>query len=253
MSRIWGRNLLPTMALVVLFSLAALWPAQAEILRNGSWFCQPEQEKGTAMFEKIPPWWKRYPLTLPVKKEPAAAGPAAMQPPVTTQAEPMTKINLPVPGESQQPSAPPPEPKPVEPPAPFQQERPQVAPVPEPAPVADVAPEAPDPLDKIYFDYDKSDLRPTAIKELDRLAAQLKAKPNAKARITGHCDAIGGDAYNDALSMRRAEAAKRYLIETHGISPDQITIIGRGKREPVAPNETPEGRQFNRRGEFAVQ
>ena len=249
MSRIWGRNLMLTLALAAFFASTLPGPAQAEILRNGNWYSRPERERGTAMFEKIPPWWKRYPIALPagVEKEPAAAGPA-VQPAAAVPAEPKSKIDLPAPGESEPQAAVAvvPEPMPVAPPAPFEQERPEAAPQPEPAPVVD-------PLDKIYFDYDKSDLRPAAIEELDRLAAQLKAKPHAKAKITGHCDAIGSDAYNDVLSLNRALAAKRYLMETHGISEDRITILGRGKREPVAPNETPEGRQFNRRGEFLFQ
>jgi len=249
MSRTRGGKLLLILALAGFFSLAVLWPGRADTLRNGTWYSQPEKEKGTTMFEKLPPWWRKYLPAQPVEpaEEQPAAPPSVVQPVLAAEPAPESKIELPVAEPVAQKEMLPPEPKPTEPPAPFEQEQPEAA------PVEEAAPESPDPLENIYFDYDKSELRPAAIRELNRLAAELKAKPDAKARIVGHCDAIGSDAYNDALSLRRAEAAKRYLMETHGIAPGRINIIGRGKREPAAPNETPEGRQFNRRGEFTIE
>ena len=79
----------------------------------------------------------------------------------------------------------------------------------------------------------------SASKLMQELAEGLKADPEAKANIVGHADSIGSDAYNDALSLRRAESAKRYLVETYGISPDRIHLRAMGKRAPLATNAGP--------------
>jgi OmpA-OmpF porin, OOP family len=72
-----------------------------------------------------------------------------------------------------------------------------------------------------------------------------------RARIAeGHTDSQGDDAYNQELSERRAGAVRQYLIETYGIAADRLEAEGFGESRPVADNETPEGRQQNRRVEL---
>jgi len=76
--------------------------------------------------------------------------------------------------------------------------------------------------------------------------------------IEGHTDSIGSDAYNQRLSERRAAAVKQYLV-SKGVGADRLTTVGRGEKDPVAPNTTPdgkdnpEGRAMNRRAELKVR
>ena len=105
----------------------------------------------------------------------------------------------------------------------------------------------------ILFDYDKADLRAESVVRADRAAAAVHALNNvARLTVVGHCDHIGGHAYNDALSQRRAAAVRDRLLAT-GLAPDRVVSEGRGKRQPIADNETAEGRQLNRRVEFHVE
>ncbi|HUH11565.1 MAG TPA: OmpA family protein, partial [Longimicrobiales bacterium] len=69
--------------------------------------------------------------------------------------------------------------------------------------------------------------------------------------VVGHTDAVGSDDYNQALSERRAQAAADFLV-TQGVSRTAIRTVGRGETEPIASNDTPEGRQMNRRVEVAI-
>ena len=101
------------------------------------------------------------------------------------------------------------------------------------------------------FDFDKSVLKPAGKVALDGLVANL-AKLNVETLIAvGHTDATGSDAYNQALSIRRVEAVKAYLV-SKGIPADQIKTEGRGESQPVASNQTREGRAQNRRVEIQV-
>lgn len=104
-------------------------------------------------------------------------------------------------------------------------------------------------LGDVLFDTAQSTLKPGANLTLDRLASFMKNNPQARVRIEGHTDSVGSDAYNDALSERRADAVAAALIR-RGVSPDSVSTIGRGKAYPVASNDTPEGRQQNRRVEI---
>jgi len=109
----------------------------------------------------------------------------------------------------------------------------------------------------VLFDFDKADLRPDAQPSLARAAELLQSYPAAPVQVRGHTDAKGTDAYNDALSMRRAEAVAAVLARTAG--PGRITARGLGKRQPVAPDtrpdgsDDPEGRQRNRRVEIVIE
>lgn len=106
-------------------------------------------------------------------------------------------------------------------------------------------------LNNIFFDFDKSTLRAESKAELDRLTTMLNEIPNLKIEISGHTDNIGSAAYNKTLSENRAKSVVDYLIKA-GIATDRLTYKGYGFDEPIASNDTDEGRQQNRRTEFKV-
>lgn len=93
----------------------------------------------------------------------------------------------------------------------------------------------------------KSNLRPV----LDRFAVTLNQNPVTTVRIIGHTDNRGTDAINNPLSVNRADATRDYLV-TRGVQLNRIAIDGRGSREPIASNNTAEGRAMNRRVEIFV-
>lgn len=103
----------------------------------------------------------------------------------------------------------------------------------------------------ILFDFAKSDLRPQSQSDLADLAQSLKKYPNTDVVIYGHTDNVGSDATNDPLSLRRAQAAGNYLV-AQGVASSRVTTVGRGKREPIASNDTEAGRQQNRRVEIGI-
>ena len=109
----------------------------------------------------------------------------------------------------------------------------------------------------VLFDFDKADLLPKAIPELEKVATVLKSYPNAACSIEGHTDNKGLKEYNQKLSERRADSVKNWLL-AHGVS-TRMTVRGWGATKPVAPNtlpngrDNPEGRQKNRRVEIVVK
>jgi OOP family OmpA-OmpF porin len=136
--------------------------------------------------------------------------------------------------------APPPPPPPVTPPPPK-------PPEPKPAPVNQKVTFAAD----AFFDFDKAILKPEAKTKLDDLVGKLKPINLEVIIAVGHTDGIGSDAYNNKLSVRRAEAVKAYLV-SKGIEPNRVYTEGKGKKQPVADNKTAEGRAKNRRVEIEV-
>ena len=104
-------------------------------------------------------------------------------------------------------------------------------------------------LGDVLFDTAQSTLKPGADLTLDRLATYMKSNQQARVLIEGHTDSRGSDESNDALSERRADAVAAALIR-RGVPSDSLKAIGRGKAYPVATNDTPEGRQQNRRVEI---
>jgi outer membrane protein OmpA-like peptidoglycan-associated protein len=106
-------------------------------------------------------------------------------------------------------------------------------------------------LKNIFFDFDKASLRSESTAELDRLTQMLNDLPSLKIEISGHTDNIGSAAYNKTLSENRAKAVVDYLVKK-GISANRLTFVGYGFDQPIAPNDTEEGRQQNRRTEFKV-
>ncbi len=103
----------------------------------------------------------------------------------------------------------------------------------------------------VNFDFDKATIRPDAQSILEEAAQILKDEPAIDVSVDGHTDAIGTDAYNQRLSERRAQAVREYLVRL-GISPSRLRTRGFGESEPVASNDTEEGRAQNRRVELNV-
>ena len=105
--------------------------------------------------------------------------------------------------------------------------------------------------DKVLFGYDQSDLGTGAQSSMDKLVKILNAYPETDIKVIGHTDSKGTDAYNQALSERRAVAVTSYL-RNNGINTARPSAIGKGETDPVAENETDEGRAVNRRVEFVI-
>lgn len=130
--------------------------------------------------------------------------------------------------------------------------RPAPAPVPAPSPAP--APAAPQKFtfqSDALFDFDKAVLRADGKAKLDELVSKIKATNLEVVIAVGHTDSVGAEAYNERLSLRRAEAVKAYLV-SKGIPADKVRTEGRGEREPVADNATAEGRAKNRRVEVTI-
>jgi outer membrane protein OmpA-like peptidoglycan-associated protein len=106
-------------------------------------------------------------------------------------------------------------------------------------------------LNNIFFDFNKSTLRPDSYPELERLLKLLNDLPTLKIEISGHTDNIGSATYNKKLSQDRAKSVVDYLI-SKGIKSERLTFVGYGFDKPIATNDTEEGRQMNRRTEFKV-
>ena len=103
----------------------------------------------------------------------------------------------------------------------------------------------------VHFDFDKSAIRPDSRPVLDEAVDVLKENPNVRIAVEGNTDNVGSDLYNEKLSVRRAEAVFRYLVN-HGIAPERMEVIGYGESRPVADNDTESGRAQNRRVELHV-
>ncbi|MES2129530.1 MAG: OmpA family protein [Pseudomonadota bacterium] len=137
---------------------------------------------------------------------------------------------------------------------------PPPAPAPEPAPVAKAAPVvvAPAPTSEkvsfaadALFDFDKAILKPEGKAKIDDLASKLGSINLEVIIAVGHTDSIGTDAYNQKLSIRRADAVKAYL-QSKGVEANRIYTEGKGEKQPVADNKKAEGRAKNRRVEIEV-
>jgi len=103
-------------------------------------------------------------------------------------------------------------------------------------------------MNNIFFDFDKSELRPESFHELNRWVEVFTKHPELKAEIHGHTCWLGTEEYNQGLSERRATAVVNYLV-SQGIAGNRLTIKGYGESKPAKSNETREGREFNRRVE----
>lgn len=103
----------------------------------------------------------------------------------------------------------------------------------------------------ISFAVGRSDIQPNFAPMLDRFAESLRNNPNTDVRIIGHTDNTGSAAVNDPLSLDRAASTRNYLM-SRGVDGRRIAIEGMGERQPIATNETAQGRSRNRRVEIYV-
>jgi outer membrane protein OmpA-like peptidoglycan-associated protein len=106
-------------------------------------------------------------------------------------------------------------------------------------------------MSDVLFDTAKHELRPVAREKLAKISGIMLAYPGLKLGIEGNTDSVGSDAYNQGLSERRAESVRSYLAE-QGIPGSSMTAVGFGKTQPIASNDTADGRQQNRRVELVV-
>jgi outer membrane protein OmpA-like peptidoglycan-associated protein len=106
-------------------------------------------------------------------------------------------------------------------------------------------------MSDVLFDTGSYTLKPGAREKLAKISGILLAYPSLKIQVEGHTDGVGGDDYNQRLSEQRAQSVREYLVDQM-VSADSVTAFGFGKSRPVATNDTPEGRQQNRRVELVV-
>jgi outer membrane protein OmpA-like peptidoglycan-associated protein len=103
----------------------------------------------------------------------------------------------------------------------------------------------------ILFKTNSADLQPAAKENIEKLGTVLKKYADTNILVEGHTDSTGTDAYNQALSERRAQSVALFT-QNQGVAGTRFTIKGYGESQPVAPNATAEGRQKNRRVEIAI-
>jgi peptidoglycan-associated lipoprotein len=107
------------------------------------------------------------------------------------------------------------------------------------------------PLEDVYFDLDKSDIRADARPSLQKNSDWLKRWTSAQLTIEGHCDSRGSAEYNLALGSRRAAAIKEYLVSL-GVPAPRLTVVSKGKEQPFCSQEAESCWQQNRRGHFLI-
>lgn len=104
---------------------------------------------------------------------------------------------------------------------------------------------------KVYFDYDKADLRDDAVKILKTAVITLKKNPGSSILITGNCDIRGSEQYNEKLGKRRGESVKQFMLD-NDIPEEHIRIISRGKLDAIAPVTDLVGMQKDRNAQFMI-
>jgi len=104
---------------------------------------------------------------------------------------------------------------------------------------------------RVMFDFNKYSLKPSAREKIAKVSGILLAYPGLKVQVEGYTDPTGNDEYNIKLSQQRADAIRDHLV-AQGVPAASVTAIGYGKANPVASNDTADGRQENRRVELVV-
>lgn len=106
-------------------------------------------------------------------------------------------------------------------------------------------------LNNIFFETGKAEFQEESFNELNRVVEMLNQNPNMTIELSGHTDNVGNDASNKALSQKRADACKSYLV-AQGVDESRLESVGYGEDKPVASNDTAEGQAQNRRVEFTI-
>ncbi|HEY9198003.1 MAG TPA: OmpA family protein [Gammaproteobacteria bacterium] len=128
-----------------------------------------------------------------------------------------------------------------------------VAAEPAPAPVPKAISETTTLSAAALFDFDKDTIKAEARPQLDEIADRVRSLSSVESvSIVGHTDSVGSDAYNEDLSMRRANAVKNYMLDK-GVDASVINTSGMGESQPTADNATSEGRAQNRRVEITLK
>lgn len=105
----------------------------------------------------------------------------------------------------------------------------------------------------VKFDFDKATIRQDAYDDIEVLADFMKQYDQTSTTVEGHTDAIGTDAYNQRLSMQRAQSVRDALVNRYGVEAGRLEAIGYGESRPIADNSTELGRAINRRVEASVE
>ncbi|MFV0456555.1 MAG: OmpA family protein [Pseudomonas sp.] len=103
----------------------------------------------------------------------------------------------------------------------------------------------------VLFDFDKAELKPSGMRDVQKLAQFLNENPERQIMVEGYTDSVGAESYNQQLSERRAEAVRRALTHA-GVSSQRIQLAGYGEQYPVASNGSPSSRAMNRRVEVTI-
>jgi peptidoglycan-associated lipoprotein len=106
-------------------------------------------------------------------------------------------------------------------------------------------------LEPVYFDYDRHAIRPDQRPVLARHAELLKARPEVRVVLEGHCDERGSVEYNNSLGRKRAEAVRAYLVKA-GVAGDRLSVVSYGEERPIETGPDPKARARNRRVELVL-
>lgn len=105
----------------------------------------------------------------------------------------------------------------------------------------------------VKFDFDKATVKPESYEEIKTVAEFMNQYPQTTTTVEGYTDSVGSDAYNQKLSQRRADAVRDVIVDQYGVAAERVSAVGNGESDPIASNETAEGRALNRRVEASVE